>query len=659
MNSFLANLNLPGVNEQIAGYPQPDESYGSFDIAKTINFPTNKSSNLASYQGSLGSFLGNLNLPGVNEQIAGYPQPKKLREFTPYTEELRAPTDLERQILRTALLNVPEGQQLSWAQEAADAYVNKKGEEIFKNLSADVLKQTINAYKDALAKEQRYTMLQGMGLSDVTDMKEEIKNSIMGDIGFGGFTGFGQGAEQKKALSERLDKALGIGSSVQYNWQKWFDDTISKRYQDLETLKKLEGTEISEEETERLNELQKLGQAFVQDYLKPRFDTSKSISEFISYMDVKEEEQNVLQTQLASNALKDYAQKQAEAFINSLGTTPLTREFDPKFYRNPTLLTGTDRPEKKGLYEQQKNEIASLNPDDVVEKEGKTWKQLAYEYGLDIVNNPDDFARLHYEIVGKDKGYDPVADSYTKADLAEYVKTDLANALEKQKGTYVNSVFTPFVSAESKASELAGKMNLENLPAEYKTRLRDLGFNEKEDPVDQVKDALAQILRTDPALEIREQIRQLNEQQVKPTQEKLGFGYIQRESDEEIKTQTGGSALFNVFKKAGYTGSESEFYTDFFPDATEEDKQLSYSSKAMKAKGGVGDLLGFSMPDFSDPFSAMSSLDQMLGEDTTKKKETYTPTRATYFNFFQDEEDEGAPSYFKMGSSSGLGSLFG
>jgi hypothetical protein len=47
-------------------------------------------------------------------------------------------------------------------------------------------------------------------------------------------------------------------------------------------------------------------QSFVQDYLKPRFDNSKSISEFISYMDVKEDEQNVLQTQLASSALKDF-----------------------------------------------------------------------------------------------------------------------------------------------------------------------------------------------------------------------------------------------------------------------------------------------------------------------------------------------------------------
>lgn len=582
--------------------------------------------------------------------------PKK--QLTPYKETLRAPTDLERQILRSALLEAPQG-QLSWAKQAANNYVNQKGEEIFKNLSADALKQTVSEYQKALKKEQTFSMLQGMGLSEVTDMKEGIKNSILGDINFGGFVGTGSGSTQQKTLSDRLDKALGIGSSVQYNWQKWFDDTITQRYQDLDTLKKVAGSNISPEETQSIDELKKLGQAFVQDYLKPRFDTSKSISEFVSYMDVKEEEQNVLQTQLASSALKDYAERQAKTFIDSLGTNPITREFDPAFYRNPSLLTGTNKTEKATLYQKQKEELASLNPDDLVEKEGKTWRELAYEYGLDIDNNIDNFARLHYEIVGRDKGYDPVADSYTGADLQNYINTDLAKALETQKGTYINSVFTPFVSAESKANELVGKMNLNNLPADLKERLKGLGVSEKEDPVEEVKDALAQILRTDPALEIREQIKQLNEQSVKPTQEKLGFGYIQRESDEDIKSQAGGSALFNVFKKAGYAGTESEFYTDFFPDATPEDKELTYSSSQVSKQGGVGELLGFSLPDFSDPFAAIGSLDKMFADSSTKSKETYIPTRSNYFKYFQDEKDEGAPSYFNMGSDSGFGSLFG
>ena len=49
---------------------------------------------------------------------------------------------------------------------------------------------------------------------------------------------------------------------------------------------------------------------------------------------------------------------------------------------------------------------------------------------------------------------------------------------------YFNSLFTPFVSADAKANELVQKLNLDNLPAPYKERLRDLGVSEKDDPAD-------------------------------------------------------------------------------------------------------------------------------------------------------------------------------
>jgi hypothetical protein len=77
------------------------------------------------------------------------------------------------------------------------------------------------------------------------------------------------------------------------------------------------------------------------------------------------------------------------------------------------------------------------------------------------------------------------------------------------------------------------------------------------------------------------------------------------------------------------------------------------------SKQGLQSLMGFDMPDFSDPFAAIGSISSMLDDEKTKKAETYKPKRSTYFDFFEDEEDAGAPSYFKMGSSTGFGSLFG
>ena len=131
-----------------------------------------------------------------------------------------------------------------------------------------------------------------------------------------------------------------------------------------------------------------------------------------------------------------------------------------------------------------------------------------------------------------------------------------------------------------------------------------------------------------------------------------GFEYIQRESDDKPVASAGESKLYSVFKKAGYTGSESDFYTEFFPDATPEDKSLVSTAQGTTAskKMSAQNLLGFNMPDFSDPFAAMGSINSMFGDDTTdskiQKAETYTPKRSTYFQYFEDETDQKAPSYF-------------
>ena len=570
-----------------------------------------------------------------------------------YKETLRAPTDTERAILKEALLGVTPERPESLAEYAAQEYIDTRGERTFGALTADVLKQTLDQYGKALKQQQTAGLLQGMGLPNVNDMKQDIKNSILGDSSVGGFLGLGSQSGLNKEFSKSLDKSLGIGSSVQYNWQKWFDETLAKRYENMSTIT----TPGNAKETYDIDKA--FATSFVQDYLKPRFDNSKSISEFISYMDVKADEQNVLQTQLASSALKDFSKQQAQVFINQLGGFPKQKEFDPAFYWKPEFPPGTEDASKRPLYEEQKSAIQNSwdarNSDDII-KDGKTWKQLAYEYGIDL-ESKDDFARLHFTVVGKDKNYDPVADSYTGKDLANFIQNDLAKALSAKKSEYGNPVFLDFVTAEQKAKELVDKLNVADLPADLKKQLNDLGINEKVDPTEDVKEGLMSILRTTPAIEIRERVKELNEQRVKPTQEKLGLGYIQRDTDEEVNAPTGGSALFNVFRKAGYAGSESEFYTEFFPDATDEDKGMSVPGIS-KTKGAAN-FLGFSMPDFSDPFAAMGSLDSMMSDSSAKKKETYTPKRSTFFDYFPEEEDEGAPSYFNMGSGSGLGSLFG
>jgi hypothetical protein len=615
----------------------PDKQQAWKDASKAVSFGGQKIADIdiTKRYPDLDSYLH------ADYTFVGAPSglPGKQKQLTEYTETLRPPTDRERQILRETLLGASATQPVSLVEQSTQQFVDTQGEQVFGALSADVLKQTLDEYSKNLKQEQMSALLGGMGLSDATTLKQDIKNTILGDLGAGGFTSFSKG------ISESLDKSLGLGSSVKYNWQDWFDKTLAERYRNMQEIQ----DPGDAEKTYKIE--QEFANNFIEDYLKPRFDTSKSISEFISYMDVTADEQNVLQTQLASSALKDFANKQANTFLNDLATKTTSKTFDPKFYLNPEIISGTDVTNKAGLYASQKADVDSTwqNRESTnAVKDGKTWKQLAYEYGLDL-NNQDDFARLHYEILGKDKGYDPVADTYTRNDLAAFIQGDLSNALQNEKALYGNPVFLDFVTADAKTQELVDKLNLKDLPEEYLKQLEGAGLNPKEAPVEQIKAYLSEFLRTQPATEIREQIRILNEQQIKPTQEQLGIGYIQRDTDENPNAPAGGTALFNIFKKAGYTGSESEFYTDFFPDATEEDKNLGKVSGTVSKTGTAQDLFGFSMPDMSDPFTAMASIEGMFG--STESQKTELPTKENYFNIFTNEVDEGAPSYFKIKGS--------
>lgn len=570
--------------------------------------------------------------------------PGKKREFASYlmpTETLRPPTDREKQILRETLLGGSSEEGGSPIERATQKYVDKQGEQAFGALSADALKQTLDNYSKVMKQDQMGSLLKGMGLTDPNSVKQNIKDSILGDLGSGGFLGFGQG------LSKALDKSLGMGTSVKYNWEKWFDETLAQRYENMKEIQ-------DPTDAEKAYQLEKqFASDFVNKYLKPRFDNSKSISEFISYMDVKEDEQNVLQTQLVSSSLKDTAKRQAEAFLYELGRKTEARGFDPDFYFDPDILSGTDVQDKKEAYTAQKEDVnkawenrnSDLPAGGGTADGAKTWKRLAYEYGLDV-NNKADFARLHYAVIGANKRYDGIADTYTSRDLQNFIKNDLAKVLENEKASFSNPVFLDFVSSESKTQELVDKLNLDNLPAEYVEKFKELGINTNETPVEQVKEYLAEFLRTDPASAIRQQIRILNEERIKPTQEELGVGYIQRDEDEKPVAPAGGTALFNVFKKAGYNGSENEFYRDFFPDATEEDKALGKVDGKLGKNFNAQNLLGFSMPDMSDPFAAMASIGSMF-EDTSSQ-DIELPTKQNYFNIFSEEKDEGAPSYFKI-----------
>ena len=228
-------------------------------------------------------------------------------------------------------------------------------QKMFGALTSDSLKQAAFQLQQAKLKEQEFDFYSGLpGLNEVLTVNESIANSILGDTGVGGIFGWmGDTGKQQENLEKSLFAATGVPSRSNsvYNWQKWFDEELLKRYEG--------GLEVTDQLDEDVvyNIDAEFAQDYIDRYLKPRFDTSRSMSEFVSYMDVKQNEQNVFQTQSALDSLRDIADVRAKAYLDGIKSTdPLN--FNAEFYWNPqgNFAEGDPKIER---YERQKNELTA------------------------------------------------------------------------------------------------------------------------------------------------------------------------------------------------------------------------------------------------------------------------------------------------------------
>lgn len=86
-----------------------------------------------------------------------------------------------------------------------------------------------------------------------------------------------------------------------------------------------------------------------------------------------------------------------------------------------------------------------------------------------------------------------------------------------------------------------------------------------------------------------------------------------------------------MFKKAGYKGTEDEFYTNVFPDTDRAEQQLL--TKASTGKG-----LELKEFNFSDPFASLDTLQGLFGDDETEETDT-SSTEKSIFNLGLDDEE--------------------
>jgi hypothetical protein len=545
----------------------------------------------------------------------------------------------------------------------------------FKGIGLDMKTETINELNKARARERELDVYKGLpGFSEIFNMNATLSNSILGDSGVGGI--LGTMGVNTSSLSENFEDQIaeftGVNfNSSEYNWQKWFNETLVKNIEEQSETKGF-GVDFNEEtgevtigdERTTVYQIEEdFKKNFIDNYVTPRFDQSKSMDEFISYIDTidEETEQNIFQTQTAVNALRDIASLRAENFYASLEGKVgdgYTKYFDAEFYFNPgnSAKYGTVNEAKQEKYDAQKEGIkadwekAKKNGNSVAYKMSKqeaqnlglqggrtsvTWNELAYYYGLDL-NDKNSFAKLHYDIIGRGRNYDPARDVVTDSDVKDFINNNVLSAVDNARNEFGDSPFLDFVTPEEFADAiLEGIDPLEN-KEEWKELLEMYGLDENS-AVNEVREFILESVRTGAAKEIREGIKYLNQKSKKPTQKELGVTYIERDEDANPEDDPDADALYKTFRNAGFGGTQEEFYETFMPDMDRTDLE-------MITQGLSG--LQFKDTDFSDPFTALGALQDFSGggedifgnsldeEDKDKDKEP------GYFDLFADERKD-------------------
>jgi hypothetical protein len=501
----------------------------------------------------------------------------------------------------------------------------------FGALTQDVLKQTIDEMKKAKAREQEISMFKGFGaFGEIVDINKELSNSILGDSGVGGILSFTGGGKAQESLEKSLTGITGVNTNnTVYNWQKWFDETLKTKYDE-----NLELGYTTEEAKEQVKIEAGFAKEFVDKYLIPRFDQSKSMDEFVEYLDVRQSEQNPFQTQDIMNAAKLVADLRAQSYLDQLKATP-GRYFDSNFYFSPT----GDKA-REGAYADQASTVAT---DWEAAKNGdEYWKSQAYRFGVNI-EDKDAFARMHFQVKGQGKGYDPADDILNASKVSDYIYTQILPAL-KEEALKSGTVFGQFITPEEFADEMLRGLD-PNDKSTWDEVLKRYGLEDFKGDITELKEYVKETLRTGSAQEIRENIKYLNEKRQKPTQEKLGVTYIERPEDYKDEGIKGETELYKTFQSAGFKGTEDEFYNNFFPD-------MDRSEQVLLTKSGKDESLKTTGLDFTDPFASLGTIESFFDADepekTTDKPE---PKTNSYFRIAMGEDEDEPLTKSKSGSS--------
>jgi hypothetical protein len=598
-----------------------------------------------------------------------------------YQESFKDLTDAEKAFIRDKQLgltgkdeagnlsvNFAEGQTGNIQDLVSEGFFGTEREDLerFRGLASLTLTDTINKLNEQKKLEQELDLFKGLpGFGEIANINETLTNSLLGDSGIGPILSIG-GANLNATsddLQDQLQAATGINlNSANYNWQKFLDEDIIGKIQGL--------NEITTEDGRKLTLDDEFKQKFIDDYIKPRFDQSKSITEFTQYIDVRPEEENIFQTETTLNDLQELASLRTSEFYSGLESSGAANTFDGNFYFDPGGVSGGEGSVEAGKYNRYKEQADLVNKDwEMAKKNGNlkpilpsgvennyTWNELAYLYGLDI-NDKEQFAKLHYQIKGSlpEFQFDPAKDVVTGKDVKLFVSDTLIPTLQEQKADFGGGPFKEFVSPQEFAGSLLEGLDPIKDQEGYQEALKEFGLD-PDTGIGELEDFISSALQVNEAERIRAGIKKLNEQKLKPTQARLGVDYIERDSDVVDSDVASKDPLFQIFKNAGFAGTSEEFYNEFFPGESKED--IDFATKALS-----GDL---NISDFSDPFSALGAVGGLLGDEDANvdvfsfggEDRDRTDQTESYFDLFE-KEDNNTGGLGGGGFENSFASLFG
>jgi hypothetical protein len=263
-------------------------------------------------------------------------------------------------------------------------------------------------------------------------------------------------------------------------------------------------------------------------------------------------------------------------------------------------------------------------------------------------------------VKGQGQGYDAAEDILNAGKVENEIYKNILPALNKEVITQ-GSVFGQFTTPESFADQMTKGLDPGD-SAKWDEVLKINGLTGFKGTLDELKAEIASSIQGSSAEDIRTRIAELNKEGEKPTQENLGITYIQRDSDYTNTSKPANTQLYQTFKKAGYKGTEDEFYTDVFPDTDREEQ--SFLTKAATPSG----LQLTDSFNTKDPFEAFSSFSNLLDEDnegtpfSTPSDTTKKTTGSSYFNLDLGLDETGNTKTTKSKSGqeflSGFTSLF-